>query len=159
LEENANSNDDWRLAHVGARSDWDVTSADSVTVQGDLYRGTIGLLSPSVVVSGRQGPIGALDVDVSGGHGLGRWEHNLNTDTNFVLRMYYDNTHRDDPSYRDDLDTYDLDFQYQWVWRRQQWLWGLNYHFTDDRTESKGNLNLGLGSSRDQVIGSFIQDQ
>jgi iron complex outermembrane receptor protein len=159
LNENAASKDDWRLAHVGGRSDWDATSADSFTVQGDIYRGTFGQHSPSTSIIGRQGPVGGLDDEVSGGNVLARWQHRLDADTNFVLRAYYDKTHRNDPSYRDDLDTYDLDFQYQWNWTRQQWLWGVNYHLTDDRNEGKGVFNLDPDSSRDQVIGSFIQDQ
>ena len=159
LNANADSKDDWRLAHVGGRSDWDITSTDSLTVQGDLYRGTVGRHSPSFIVGVRQGPIGSLDVDVSGGNILARWQHLLDSDSNFVLRAYYDKTHRNDPSFRDDLDTIDFDFQYQWNWTRQQWLWGLNYHYTDNRNKGKIIFNLDPDSSHDQVRGSFIQDQ
>ncbi len=160
LNESATSNDDWRLGHVGARSDWDVTAADSITLQGDLYRGTIGQLSPSVTIIGRQGPVGALDVEVSGGNVLARWQHRIDSDSNFALRAYYDKTHRDDPSYRDDLNTIDLDFQYQSNWMpRQQWLWGVNYHLTDNRNVGKGIFNVDPSFSRDQLIGTFIQDQ
>lgn len=158
-KENATSNDDWRLAHVGARSDWDATTADSFTLQGDLYRGTIGQLSPSITIIGRQGPVGALDVDVSGGNILGRWQHRIDAERNFALRIYYDKTHRDDPSYRDDLDTVDLDFQYQWNWAGQEWLWGANYHLTDNRDEGKGIFNVNPDSARDELFGFFIQDQ
>lgn len=159
LNDNPDSNDDWRLAHIGARSDWEATSADNIIVQGDIYRGTIGQLSPSITVIGRQGATGALDVDVSGGNILARWQHRIDVDSNFVLRAYYDNTHRDDPSYHDDLDTIDVDFQYQWSWARQQLLWGANYHLTDNRNEGKGLFNVDPDSSRDTLIGFFIQDQ
>lgn len=160
LNNQATSSDDWRLGHVGARSDWDITAADSITVQGDLYRGTIGQLAPSITIIGRQGPVGALDIDVSGGNVLARWQHVIDSDSNFALRVYYDKTHRDDPSYRDDLNTVDLDFQYQWHWTpRQQWLWGLNYHLTENRNVGKGIFNVDPDFSRDQLVGLFIQDQ
>ena len=159
INDSSHSNDDWRLGHVGARTDWDVTAADSITVQGDLYRGTLGQLNPSITVIGRQGPTGALDAEVSGGNVLARWQHRIDNDSNFSLRAYYDRTHRDDPSYRDELDTFSVDFQYAWNWTRQQWLWGLNYQVTDNRNESKIIFDVDPDSSRDQLLGFFIQDQ
>ena len=159
INDSSHSNDDWRLGHVGARTDWDVTAADSITVQGDLYRGTLGQLNPSITVIGRQGPTGALDAEVSGGNVLARWQHRIANDSNFSLRAYYDRTHRDDPSYRDELDTFSVDFQYAWNWTRQQWLWGLNYQVTDNRNESKIIFDVDPDSSRDQLLGFFIQDQ
>ena len=159
INDSAQSNDDWRLGHVGARTDWDITAADSITVQGDIYRGTLGQLTPSITVIGRQGPIGGLDAEVSGGNILARWQHRIDDDSNFSLRAYYDRTHRDDPSYRDELDTLSVDFQYAWNWSRQQWLWGLNYQVTDNRNESKIIFDVDPDSSRDQLLGFFIQDQ
>lgn len=160
LNATAQSKDDWRLGHIGARSDWDITGSDSVTVQGDLYQGTIGRQTPSVDIIGRPGPTGGLDVDVSGGNVLGRWRHLVDDTSNFVLRAYYDNTHRNDPSYRDDLNTFDLDFQHQFdLTARQQFIWGLNYHLTENRNVGKGIFNVDPDFSRDQIFGLFVQDQ
>lgn len=160
LNSTATSTDDWHLGHVGARSDWDVTTSDSITVQGDLYHGTIGKHAPSITVIGRQGPTGGLDVDVSGGNVLGRWQHQIDDTSNFVLRAYYDNTHRNDPSYRDDLNTFDVDFQHQFDFTaRQQIIWGLNYHLTENKNVGKGIFNVDPDFSRDQLFGLFVQDQ
>jgi iron complex outermembrane receptor protein len=154
------SSDDWRFGHFGVRTDWDSTPEDSFTVQGDIYRGTIGRLAPSISVIGRQGPTGALDVEVSGGNLLGRWKHIIDPQSNFVFRAYYDNTHRNDPSYLDDLNTLDLDFQHQFMLSaRQEFLWGLNYHLTANRNVGKGIFNVQPESSRDQLFSGFVQDQ
>jgi hypothetical protein len=65
--------DDWELAHLGFRTDWDGNQADSFTVQGDAYSGQQSQLTPAITVIGRPGPAGPLDVDVSGGNLLARW--------------------------------------------------------------------------------------
>lgn len=156
----ASSTDDWRMGHFGMRTDWDSTAVDSLTVQGDIYSGTIGRLAPSTEIIGRPGPTGSLDVDVSGGNILGCWKHQIDSQSNFVFRAYYDNTHRDDPSYRDDLDTLDLDFQHQFMLStRQEILWGLNYRATANRNISKGIFNVQPSSSHDQLFSMFVQDQ
>lgn len=165
LSSTAESKDDWRIGHIGARSDWDIAGSNgatqnSITVQGDLYSGTMGQHSPSINVTGRQGPVGGLDAEVSGGNVLARWRHQISATSNFVLRAYYDKTHRNDPSYRDDLDAYDLDFQHQFdLTPRQQVIWGLNYHLTENRNVGKGIFNVDPDFSRDQLFGFFIQDQ
>jgi iron complex outermembrane receptor protein len=156
----ATSKDDWRMGHVGARSDWDITSKDSVTVQGDLYEGTLGQHAPSINVIGRPGPEGSLDTSVSGGNILGRWRHQIDATSNFVLRAYYDDTHRNDPSYRDDLNTSDVDFQHQFdLAARQQVTWGVNYRVTENRNVGKGIFNVDPDFSRDELFGFFAQDQ
>ena len=34
--------DDWQIGRAGFRSDWNVSSQDSLTLQGDIYKGEIG---------------------------------------------------------------------------------------------------------------------
>jgi len=156
----ATSDDDWHLGHAGFRTDWSSTDADSVTVQGDIYRGTIGRLIPAVIVLNRDGPTGDLETEVSGGNILGRWQHQLDADSNFVLRAYYDNTRRDDPSFRDRLNTLDIDFQHQFVIAgRHELLWGVNYRTTDNRNVSKGIFNLDPDDATDELYSAFVQDR
>src|SRR6185436_16076524 len=105
--------DDWRLGHVGTRADWDTAGGATFTLQGDAYGGTIGRLSPSAMVTGRPGPSGDLQVDVSGGNMLGRFERRKANGSGVALRVYYDRTHRNDPSFVDDLHTLDAEFQHR----------------------------------------------
>lgn len=156
----APSKDDWRMGHIGGRSDWDISSKDSLTVQGDIYGGTLGQHFPSINVIGRPGPTGNLDAEVSGGNVLGRWRHRVDDASNFVLRAYYDDTHRNDPSYRDDLNTFDIDFQHQFdLTARQQIVWGANYRLTENRNEGKGIFNVDPDFSSDELFGFFAQDR
>ncbi len=160
---NANpmTSDDTQLAHIGFRADWDATTNDELTLQGDAYDGNVGRLAPSVIIIGRPGPQGNLEVDVRGGNVLGRWRRHLSDVSDLQLRAYYDHTYRDDPSYLDKLDTFDVDFQHRFpiTLLRQQITWGLNYRHTSNRNEGKVIFGLDPASSDDLVVSGFLQDQ
>ena len=93
----ATTSDDWRIGHAGFRADWDASSSDTLTLQGDLYRANIGQFAPAINVIGRPGPTGNLEVHATGGNVLGRWRHQLASGSDLQLRAYFDRTHRNDP--------------------------------------------------------------
>jgi iron complex outermembrane receptor protein len=157
---NLRNSDDWHIGHVGARADWEGNDGHSFTLQGDAYDGTIGLVAPSISVSGRPAPPDPLAVSVAGGNILGRWRHHPSTNSDFQVRAYYDRTHRNDSSFVDDLDTFDIDVQHRMTWApRQEVTWGGSYRFTANRNEGKGVFALNPASSRDQLVSGFVQDQ
>lgn len=94
------ANDAWRSGQGGFRIDWDRATGEVVTLQGDLYTGSIG----------RSGP---QDASVSGGNTLARWTRSLSESSQVRVQLYYDHTHRRIPgSFTQALDTYDLDLQH-----------------------------------------------
>jgi iron complex outermembrane receptor protein len=153
------SPDDWRMAHAGFRTDWEAGAADAFTLQGDWYDGRVGQVGPAVTIIGRPGPPPPLRAQLNGGNLLGRWGRTLDADSNFELRAYYDRTWRDDPSFRDELDTVDLDFQHHFALVAQQLTWGLNYRWTSNRNVGKGVFAVDPQRSRDQLFSAFLQDQ
>jgi len=154
------SADHWRLGHVGFRSDWQLDTDDGLTLQGDAYDGNIGLVSPSVSIIGRSQPQTGLRVNVSGGNVLGRWQHTFDATSDLQARLYYDRTHRNDPSFRDDLDTIDLDVQHRFqLPYHQEIIWGVTYRLMYNRDEGKGVFALTPSASRDALYGAFIQDE
>jgi iron complex outermembrane receptor protein len=153
------SADDWQAGHFGFRSDWEATARDTWTLQGDIYRGDVGRLAPSVTVIGRPGPTGRLRVGVSGGNVLTRWNRALAPGSDLQLRVYYDRTHRDDPSFTDTLDTVDLDFQHRFTWAaRHNITWNGNYRLTANDNRGAGIFAVDPSFSRDQVVSGFVQD-
>jgi len=154
------SADGWHLGHVGFRTDWQADSADALTFQGDVYQGRIGEVSPAVNIIGRPGPAGPLRVGVSGGNVLGRWRHTMSDDADFELRVYYDYTHRNDPTFVDDLGTLDLDFQEHLPLGPVHAItWGLSARTMDDRNVGKGLFALEPPNSRDNLVSGFVQDE
>lgn len=160
LNPTAQSEDDWHMSRFGMRADWQVSNRDSVTVQGGIYRGTVGQLAPSITVIGRPGPSGDLEVDLSGGHLLGRWQRTLDVDSDLQLRVYFDRTQRDDPSFDDRLNTVDIDFQHRFpLAARHDIVWGLSYRTMDNHNTGKGIFALQPSSSTDDLISGFVQDE
>jgi iron complex outermembrane receptor protein len=156
----ATTSDDWRIGHAGFRADWDASSSDTLTLQGDLYRANIGQFAPAIDVIGRPGPTGNLEVHATGGNVLGRWRRQLASGSDLQLRAYFDRTHRDDPSFRDDLDTVDVELQHRYLpSARHEIVWGLSYRYTDNSNRGKGIFAVVPENSRDQLFGGFAQDQ
>jgi iron complex outermembrane receptor protein len=156
----ADTDDAWSFAHAGFRTDWGDSGNDSFTVQGDAYSGDIGQLHPTVTIVGREGPQGKLNVDVRGGNILGRWRRQSSDTADTQLRMYYDYSQRDDPSFEDSLHTLDLDFQNRFVaGGRHEILWGAAYRLTSNENRSGGIFAVDPEKSDDQILSGFIQDQ
>lgn len=155
----ADSSDDWHLGHAGFRADWSASGESEFTLQGDAYSGEVGQLAPAVQVLGRPGPTGELDAGVMGANLLGRWRRALGVGSEIQLRAYYDWTHRDDPSFEDDLETFDLDLQHRiTAAERHQLTWGVNYRRMANTNVGAGIFALDPPSSDDQLVSAFIQD-
>ena len=154
------SDDEWRLGHVGFRTDWDGSEGNSFTVQGDAYSGDVGKLVPAITIIGRPNPTGDLNTEVSGGNVLARWRHSTGEASDLQLRAYYDYTRRDDPSFLDTLHTLDLDFQQRFAAvARNELLWGASYRLTSNRNRSGGIFAVDPEDSDDHLFSGFIQDQ
>jgi iron complex outermembrane receptor protein len=160
LSRQTTNRDDWQIGHVGARADWERGTADTFTVQGNLYRADVGQLAPSVRVSGRSGPSGELRVTGAGGNVLARWRHRASPDSDFQVRAYYDRTHRNDPAFVDDLETVDLDVLHRSVARRRHELtWGATYRYMSNRNRGRGIFAVEPADSEDALVSGFLQDE
>jgi len=154
------TSDDWRIGHGGFRADWDVTSSDALTLQADVYQANVGQFGPAINIIGRPGPTGDLEAHDSGGNVLGRWRRQLGGGSELQVRAYFDSTQRNDPSFHDDLQTFDLELQHRYLPSvRHEIVWGLDYRYTDSSTRGKGVFALDPEESRDQLISGFAQDQ
>ena len=115
------SGDAWRTGQVGFRLD-DYAAADTTfTLQGDAYDSTMGQIGPD-------------NIRANGGNLLGRWSRSLGDGSDLKLQVYYDRTHRRIPgSFIQNLDTYDMDFQYHLPWgAAHDLVCGLGYRLVED---------------------------
>ena len=93
----ADANDDFDFGQAGFRIESEQTASSFAVLDGDVYRGTTGL------IDGRES-------NVAGGNLLARWSRGLGTNTQTTVQAYYDHTYRRVPNqYRGTLDTFDLD--------------------------------------------------
>jgi iron complex outermembrane receptor protein len=156
------ANDSWHQGQGGFRIDATPSPRDTVTVQGDYYRGDEGALNGGTL-------------QASGGNVLGRWSRTLSETSDMSVQMYYDRTHLSEPVpalvinsiefapsgvLADDLDTYDVDFQQRFsLGARQQIEWGLGYRFTHDVVDNAPALAFLPRVLDQNLYSGFIQDE
>src|SRR6266849_189998 len=118
--------DDWRMGQTGFRTDWDLNSRDTVTVQGDLYSGVAGdsvgiaTYSPPAMTTVMQ------NAEPSGGNLLGRWRRVLGDGSDVQVEAYYDRTSRREANFAEVRNTFDVDLVHHLTLPgRQDVMWGL----------------------------------
>ena len=154
------SSDGWDLSHVGFRTDWKADPSDAFTFQGDAYDARIGEVIPAVNIIGQSGPPSPLVVGAGGGNVLAHWQHTMSADSDYEVRVYYDYTHRNDPTFTDDLATFDVDFlEHLPLGRDQSITWGLTGRTMSDIDHGKGRVALNPPDSRDNLASGFVQDE
>ncbi|WP_166646948.1 TonB-dependent receptor plug domain-containing protein [Prosthecobacter fusiformis] len=114
--------DEYALTKGGFRMDSELTSTDTLTLQGDLY-------------TGRFGQVVGDDIEVGGGNMIIRWNHEISNDESFWLQAYYDRTYRLVPgSAEETRNSYDIEMQHsKKLTPRQHLIWGLNARASEDQ--------------------------
>lgn len=155
------AHDDWRTGRWGLRTDWNASVNDTLTVQGDTYSGRAGqettlptLSAPSFTDKRVE------DVRFSGTNLLSRWTHAFSDKSDLKLQLYYDRTDRNELTFREIRDTYDLDFQHRFPLPLQQdVIWGLGYRLSADRTRENSLLSFTPSHRNLQTLSGFVQDE
>jgi iron complex outermembrane receptor protein len=153
--------DAWQLGQAGFRTDSQLTDLDTLTVQGDLYKGNVG----QQVAIASYSPPGQLNIngtqDVSGGNLLGRWRRDLNSTSDVQVQAYYDRTYRLGPQLGETRNTFDIDLIHHLVLKqRNEVIWGLGARWSpSDFIQTVANLNFLPHHEDDNIYSAFVQDQ
>jgi iron complex outermembrane receptor protein len=112
---------DWSSGQGGFRLDWDASTGDQITLQGDL-------------IDDRTDLTATVDGVTRGGNVIGRWSHKIAPASDLQVQLYVDRVHRTVPgSYDDGLNTYDIDAQHRIaLGRRNNIVWGVGYRVVKD---------------------------
>src|SRR3989440_122720 len=140
--------DDWHMGQAGFRIDWDASTSNGVTVQGDLYDGRIGQPTPG-------------DIAVGGGNVMAKWAHTVSAKSDLGAQIYYDRTHRNIPgTFGEDLDIYDLDLQHHVVLgARHDVVWGAGFRMFRDRVTNTPGLAFLPPAVTRAWFTAFVQDE
>ncbi len=149
LADGAAALDGMRSVQAGFR--FDRGSAETVlfTLQGDVYDG-----------AGQQAF--AADSSLSGGNLLARWTYGISSTERLQIQAYYDHTHQFNPGdFGDDLDTFDLDAQYELaLGARHRLMMGAGYRFTHDDVDNLPGSIAFLPAKLDlHLFSAFVQDE
>ncbi len=99
------------------------------------------------------------DLDTQGMNLIARWKQQSSERSNWMLQLYYDRTDREEVIIDETRDTFDMEFQHQWVPNaRHDLVWGLGYRYTADDTQGAFNTSLDPEDRDDHLFSGFIQD-
>ena len=153
--------DGWNMMHGGFRSDWNLSPADSLTVQGDLLRTGEGQTISTVFSSQLplEGVINDL-VTVGEGNILARWNHKLANGSDTSLQVYFDRNNRDDAATRVVFNTVDIDFQHHLkLGSHSDIVWGAGFRVNADTSTAGYAITWVPVRRTDLLFSTFIQDE
>lgn len=142
----AGAQDHWQKGQAGFRYDRE-RGEDRLTVQGDIYDGTI------------KQPTGQ-DAGIGGANFLGRWKRTLADGSEVQAQAYYDRTRRHLPGvFGETLQTWDLDLQHHFHWRENHDIvWGGGYRLMQDDVENSARLAFMPAKKNLELTNFFAQD-
>src|SRR5467141_3868778 len=154
------AHDGWDALRGGFRADWTPAGANSLTLQGDVYRTRFDETLTVASLSAPYSNTFPNNGKYSGGNILGRWNH-TSEGSSMSLKMYYDNTTISDHSlFGDHQNIFDLDFQHGFpVGDSQQFVWGLGYRSIRDKNDSSFTVSLQPNQVTLNQFSTFLQDE
>jgi len=152
--------DHWRREHAGFRSDWDLSSRDSLMVQGGLFANQASQTRRDGFFATPHDSIFNQGLDAAGGNLLARWNHKLAGGSETAFQAYYDSYRRTDLGIPDRLKTFDLDFQHHLPTRgRHDIVWGLAYRVSNSAIGLGYAIGYSPPSRTDNLYSGFAQDE
>jgi len=154
------AHDGWDALRGGFRADWTPAGANSLTLQGDIYRTRFDETLTVASLSAPYSNTFPNDGKYSGGNILGRWNH-TSEGSSMSLQMYYDNTTISDHSlFGDHQNILDIDFQHGFhVGDAQQFVWGLGYRSIQDKNDASFTVSLQPNQVTLNQFSTFLQDE
>jgi iron complex outermembrane recepter protein len=151
--------DGLRMAQGGFRADWTPEGGRVVTIQGDVYKSTLGsrptvtsYTPPYAFTENRDSPL-------SGANVLTRWSGPITGRGRFQLQAFYARTNRDELPVSENRDTADVDFQQTPpAWGQHQLVWGLGYRVTSGRITAVAPTEFIPPTRTDNLYSGFVQD-
>ena len=151
------------MLRSGFRMDWNASSQNTITLQGDIYDGDIDqqvslpdLSSPPPLFENKQ----FEQVQISGGNLLARWQHQVSDRADMALQIYYDQARRSELTYRECYQTADIDFHNRFsLGNRQEIIWGTGFRVIRDETEDTDIVSFEPRDRDFQLFTGFIQDE
>jgi iron complex outermembrane receptor protein len=152
--------DGLRMAQGGFRADWTPANGRMVTLQGDVYNGTLGTRPTVTTYTSPYATAESLDAPLSGANVLGRWSGPLARRGRFQLQAFYARTNRDERPVAENRDTADVDFQHTPpVWAGHQFIWGAGYRVTSGRITAIAPTEFTPPTRTDHLYSGFVQDE
>lgn len=151
--------DAWNVLRGGFRVDSEKTGRDTLTLQGDIYKGKEGEVFTVPLLEPPYSETMDSTTNVGGGNLLTRWKRKFSSNSDMALQLYYDRTERDTALFGETRDTTDVDFQNRvMLGDSNEIVWGLGYRFSHSGFDNKRAVTFTPDRRNDEVFSAFIQD-
>jgi iron complex outermembrane recepter protein len=153
--------DHWKTGQVGFRTDWTLSTRDTLTMQGDIYQGLDGERVAISLYTPPSREVFNGPHDVAGGNILGRWQRQFSKDSDIQIQGYFDRTTRHSPQLDEIRNTFDIDLLYHAALKGgQNVLAGIGGRWSPDGIVQKfATLDFAPHSETDSIYSGFLQDQ
>jgi iron complex outermembrane recepter protein len=161
------AHDHWDSAQGGGRLDWQASDRDTLTLEGDAYRGGAQeLVYPNYPAIGLS-PAVPDTVAMSGEYALGRWTHQFSDRSDLAMQFAFSDEDRLEGFGELDTQTTQFDLQHHFALSpRHDLMWGLGFQIYQDHTTSlhafpppSATVQLIPADSTDALFSFFGQDQ
>ncbi len=158
----ATAADAWHTLHGGFRSDWGLSSRDTLSLQGDFIAGNGG--TPAEVVVGYvpvQTPTNRRLTSRTGDV-LAKWEHTLTGGSTTSFQVYDSGMDRKQQDSSEFNNIVDAQFEHHIaVGSRHDIVWGLDYRFSRDsvRPTTSDGPQINLAARSVSLFSVFVQDE
>ena len=159
--EGASIVDPWSTLRAGFRVDGALAGDTRYTLQGDAYTHPKAMESVLLPVPGEHAQTMRVtrDTTVDGGNLLFRATRGLEGVEGWMLRAYYDRTHRDNARFEVRRDTVDLEYRRWLQWSpRNDLIWGVQYDHTRDEVSDSTVLFFDPAKRAWNTLNGFVQN-
>ena len=151
--------DDWRAFRTGFRMDASVAGGDSLTVQGDAYRGRTGNTITELSLAPPFQAPSDIEEEISGANVLARWSHATSSTSGLSLQAYLDTYDRQSDLFGERRVTFDADLQHHFaLGTGQRFIWGVQARRTEDRTNDTFRTSFTPDRRDDDFFSAFVED-
>ena len=148
--------DSWHMIRGGFRLDSELSSRDTLTVQGDVYDGRLGETYVNMLPD--YSTVNSV-TPVFGGNILSRWKRSFSEHSDMSLQLYYDRSEQFLHVIGEKRDTLDLDFQHRFsLGSNHEITWGLDYRFSHDKITNSTYVQVTPTSMDSDLFSAFVQD-
>jgi iron complex outermembrane receptor protein len=154
-----NAADDSSALRGGFRMDYEPSTQNDFTWQGDYYTSDAGKQVNQITLVPAAVELMNVEEHNSGGNVLGRWTRTFSEDSQMTLQTYYDHVEQGDGFGEEIRNTFDVDLQHRFaLGARNDIVWGAGYRHTDIKNTPSFNLIWIPESQGLQLGNAFVQD-
>lgn len=153
-------NYDWEAVRAGFRTDWENTSADTYTVQGDIYTSSLNSLETQRSFTAPLSQTVSSETKPQGGNLLGRWNHDFSPVSELQLQAYFDQDVRVDDSFSIRSTTFDIEIQHSYGGFEDHFvIWGAGARRIKNHVTVDPFISADPATRTMHVFNAFLQDE